>query len=103
MSQHKADGEMLLLLSLNLEQALSHEDWATANELLSSRDQTLSSAVAIEPGLAAEIACVEDRILLMLRDRIAETTVDMRNLSAALRLASAYNRTQHGSHISLAG
>lgn len=102
--RHKAsDAQRLLILTLSLEAAVSNEDWQEVSSTLTARSQIIDVLASVPKDIAEQIAKAEDRMLSTLRSRLILVRADMRNLSAALRIASSYTKADHGSSLSLAG
>jgi hypothetical protein len=95
--------ERLLLLTLTLEAAVESEDWNEVSQIFTARAALLDSLQGMPSATAAEINAAEERMLTSLRKRLALVRADMRNLTAALRIASPYSREQSEAHLSLAG
>ncbi len=79
----------LIVLTLNLEVAVQNEDWPEVATLLKARGDILDSVGAIPPVVLSEIQAIEERIYAVLAHRIKQVKVDMRNLSAAIRIAGS--------------
>jgi hypothetical protein len=86
--------ERLLLLTLTLESAVETEDWNEVSQILTARAALLDSLQGMSSVTAAEIGAAEERMLSSLRKRLGLVKADMRNLTAALRIASPYSREQ---------
>src|SRR4051794_25580299 len=102
MQPKPAEAERLLLLTLTLEAAIQAENWPEVTEILKARSGLLDCLTTCPATLADEITAVEERMLTTLRQRLRGIRSDLRNLSAALRIASPYLREQQSS-LSLAG
>jgi hypothetical protein len=97
------EGERLLILTLNLEAAVETEDWPAVDQLIQSRNAAIESCATLSKSLQTEIAAADERILTSLRRRLNGVRADMRNLGAALRIASSYAREPRRDGLSLAG
>ena len=103
MRPESKNAERLLLLTLMLESAILSEDWVQVTELVNTRAQVIEGIEPASPEVVQQIGLVEERMLTLLRRRIKEVRSDLRNLSAALRIAAPYTQTPRPSRLSLAG
>lgn len=94
--------ERLLLLTLMLESAVEAEDWRQIDELLLARTHAIETCPAQERPVLEHLASIEERILETLRRRLTAVKSDMRNLTAALRIADPYARPAAADRLSLA-
>jgi len=98
------DSEKLLLLTLTMEAAVQDENWREVNEIVRARAELIETLSDVPEETLARISTVEERMLTLLRRRLVGVRADMRNLSAALRIANSHNRTRDTrSSLSLAG
>jgi hypothetical protein len=98
-----SQAERLLLLTLTLESAVEAEDWSEVSDILNVRNVVLDCLEPIPAVTARDICAAEERMLTSLRRRLVGVRADMRNLSAALRIAAPYSREQSSGSLSLAG
>lgn len=98
-----SDSERLLLLTLMLESAIGADDWPQVTELLDARSKAIEELGTAPADLVREIGAAEERMLKTLRARLSAVKGDMRNLSAALRIAAPYSRMQPDPSLSMAG
>ncbi|HVT11061.1 MAG TPA: hypothetical protein VHE55_02245 [Fimbriimonadaceae bacterium] len=98
----RQDAERLLVLTLLLESALQAEDWSAVRETFRARAELIDSLGVVPQDIAKKIGEIEERTLTGLRQRLIAIRADMRNLTAALRIASPYSRAQSASSLSLA-
>jgi hypothetical protein len=103
MPRKNAASEKLLLLTLTLEAAVEAENWSEVTETLKARAAVVETLSAIPESTMREVTAVEERMLTVLRRRLIGVRADMRNLSAALRIASPYANGRGDSSLSLAG
>jgi len=97
------DGDRLLLLTFMLEAAVAADDWTDITEIIRARAALIGTLNELSKELIEEIGEVEERVLTVLRRKLVGTRADIRNLSAALRIAAPYVRAQRASTLSLAG
>jgi len=97
------DGQRLLLLTLMVETAIQTEAWPEVTELLNARALLIDRVEGLPENIASELAIVEERMLTTLRLRLGAVRADLRNLSAALRIARPYSNAPAASLLSLAG
>ncbi|HWA84454.1 MAG TPA: hypothetical protein VG820_13515 [Fimbriimonadaceae bacterium] len=103
MQPDRQDAERLVVLTLLLESALLAEDWATVRETFRVRAELIEAVGTVPQDTARKIGEIEERTLASLRKRLAAVRADMRNLTAALRIASPYSKAQAQPSLSLAG
>jgi hypothetical protein len=97
------DADRLLLLTMMLEAAVAEEEWPRVTEIFSARAALLQDLRAFPEEIYAQITTIEERTLTTLRRRLTAVRGDMRNLSAALKIAAPYARKQESTLLSLAG
>jgi hypothetical protein len=101
--QPEGDAERLLILTMMLEIAIGEEDWPRVSEILFARASLMQALTAFPEHIYTQITVIEDRTLTALRRRLGSVRADMRNLSAALKIAAPYTRRRETSLLSLAG
>jgi len=95
-------GQRLLVLTLMIESAVASSDWSEVKSLLNARAELMDDLRSLPKSTAGEIGLVEERILTVLRKRLSGVRGDLRNLTAALRIAAPYARSQRPATLSLA-
>jgi hypothetical protein len=103
MPRNSADADRLLLLTLMLEPAIEAEDWPQITELLRARASILEDILAFPNEIYSRVVRADERMLAMLQQRLVGVRSDMRNLSAALKIAAPYARESSSPSLSLAG
>jgi len=100
---HKASSaQRLLVLTLMIEAAVQNNDWREVKSLLNTRAELIDDLQSLPKEVAREIGIAEERILTTLRKRLVGVRGDLRNLTAALRIAAPYARAQKPASLSLA-
>ena len=94
--------QSLLVLTLMIEAAIQASDWPEVKSLLDARANLIVELDSLPHSTAEEIGAVEERILTTLRRRLTGVRGDLRNLTAALRIAAPYARSQRTASLSLA-
>src|ERR1044072_2811661 len=101
MQLNQGDFDRLIPLTLSIEAAGASEDWPQVNQLLTARGVILDQGPLPE-SVYTEVRAIDERMLTELRKGLAGVKKDLRNLSAALKVASPYAKQGQGASISLA-
>ena len=102
MPHSSTDCDRLLVLTLILETAIQERNWQQVSELFDARQCLMEDLSSILPETFEKIGMVENRILLALQKSLSGVRADLRNLTAALRIAGPYSKSQRTPMLSLA-
>ena len=102
MPHSSSDSERLLVLTLVLETAIQERNWRQVSELFAARQCLMAELSSVPAETLEKIGMIENRILSALQKSLLGVRADLRNLTAALRIAGPYSRAQRASTLSLA-